>query len=218
MGMRRKRRSSTLLGPLVGAALLVIAGITITVTGVFGTHDDDQAMPAYLPSDQPACPAVMPTGSRTGGLLAGTAPRATLGTVCQYNTTTRHLKDPGESQIRPVDLPDFLSFIRHLNAAPSATSACGTTGSTVAVSVQLLGTDGTVRSMTTVSFAHCVAVSDGSTTLAIPLTALSDSWGQMIDPALPASQHVLPPDGGATFATPPPTLTGPSSTAPSTGA
>lgn len=193
--LRTRRRTAVL-----GATACVVAVVAIGGTALL--RPPSAPLPdtaAVLPADQPQCPATLPTGNRPGGLLDGTSLTPTLATVCDYSPTTSHLRRE-DGQIRPVDLPGFLAFVRVLKAGLS--DECHDTTVIEATSIQFLLPDKTIRALTAVSTARCVTLSDGSSRKTVPVTGISLDWAHVIDPALPFPPEPMVPNSGPVYTTP----------------
>lgn len=196
----RSRRRRLVVGTAVGVLMLTVTGIGVTASGLLSASSIGQPdKAAYLPRDQPQCPGKLPTSTSTGRLLIGTTPRPVLATTCDYDPKTHHLRRL-TGQIRPVDLPDFLTFVRNFRAA-QATNCSG--GSAVAaISIQILLEDKTARSLTFLSSARCITLFNGGIDTVVPITSLSGSWSQVIDPALPIAAESTAPNNEPLVITP----------------
>ncbi len=189
----RTRRRRFVVGTT--ACVVAVAAVGVTTAGLLTHGRQSPNTAAVLPADQPVCPAELPTGDRPGGLLTGTSPTPTLATGCEYDPETKQLRNL-IGQFRPVDIPDFLTFVRGLPDVPA--SECAGGAPVAAASIQFLLPDKTARSLTVVSSARCVTLSDGSIDTVVPIASLGGSgavpWAQIIDPALPTPPVTASPD------------------------
>lgn len=180
-GQLRTRRRRLVLSGGVAACVIAAAavGVTAAVRNPAAPMTDTAAV---LPANQPDCPNVLPARTPADGVIDGSGPTVVLGTVCQFDPTTERL--PIETgQVRPVDLPDFMSFIRGLRQ--ERTTHCQDGPAIAVISIELRLADDTLRSLTVRSTKQCATISDGDVRRVVAIKNLTGAWASVIDPAIP---------------------------------
>lgn len=184
------------------AAACLITGVAVGGVALARTSGPPPSSIAdVLPADQPACPAAFPTQPTPGGVLTDSSLKPALATACDYDPTTKQLL-PVIGQFRPVDISDFLAFIRSLKTTPPADCPDGAT--LAATSIQFLLQDKTVSSLTAVASAQCATISDGEREVTVSVASLSapGGWGRAIDSALPFPPEPAAPSDAPAYTTP----------------